>query len=505
MARNQVEIEFLVKQAVTKEITKIEKKLDSLNKKVKKTSKESADSFQKKFGGVASTALGFTFATAIAKASTAVINFGKESVQAGIAFEQQIRALNVQLSSTSDVFLPKLRTATQGLASDLSLVSAANRALALGLNEAQIPELFAAATARAKVLGVSVSSAVNDISTGIGRLSPLILDNLGIVFDSETVYKDYAATIGKTASNLTEFEKKQALTNAVIGSTTVLLDSVELSLNTAADAQERLNASVENFKGSIGGVITDIIAWTTEYDKANIIARQVTSVTGDITIEQKALGKTIKENTAITEAYDESVASLEKRLRGIAEIKFTEEVESERQLVEERLKVAKAEKKLNDIRSGRANPAGDRSDIVNSLAADAKKATEEIKLLEEKLNIFQLERQAGLNKGLGESESTALIIPNTIDLINKKTGDAIEPAEALRLKYAEAIQPLLDQKQGIKDINIELDNQVGQMEYLKSLRSDIVKSYTDEYEAIRRRTNAEPNRFAPVGFQIGLR
>lgn len=46
--------------------------------------------------------------------------------------------------------------------------------------------------------------------------SKLVLDNLGIVFKAEDAYKEYAASIGKTADKLTEAEKKQAFINKAL-------------------------------------------------------------------------------------------------------------------------------------------------------------------------------------------------------------------------------------------------------------------------------------------------
>jgi hypothetical protein len=53
----------------------------------------------------------------------------------------------------------------------------------------------------------------------LGRGSALILDNLGIVIDLEEAYESYAAQMGKTANQLTDVEKKQAMVNRVMRET----------------------------------------------------------------------------------------------------------------------------------------------------------------------------------------------------------------------------------------------------------------------------------------------
>jgi hypothetical protein len=95
---------------------------------------------------------------------------------------------------------------------------AANRAMVLGVadNTEEFTELMEIARDRARAMGLTIEQAFNDIVTGIGRGSPLILDNLGLVIDQVAANEDYASSLGKTADALTEEEKKQALLNAVL-------------------------------------------------------------------------------------------------------------------------------------------------------------------------------------------------------------------------------------------------------------------------------------------------
>ena len=61
-----------------------------------------------------------------------------------------------------------------------------------------------------------MNEALDDIVTGLGRGSAMILDNLGIVVNQTEAQKAYADSIGKTVEQLSEREKKQALINAVV-------------------------------------------------------------------------------------------------------------------------------------------------------------------------------------------------------------------------------------------------------------------------------------------------
>ena len=72
------------------------------------------------------------------------------------------------------------------------------------------------ARTKAKNMGITTTQAYNDIVTGLGRGSAMILDNLGIVVNSTEANEEYAKSIGKTAAQLTDAEKKQALINNVV-------------------------------------------------------------------------------------------------------------------------------------------------------------------------------------------------------------------------------------------------------------------------------------------------
>ena len=121
------------------------------------------------------------------------------------------------VGSSGDEMLAAMQQATAGTVSNSELMLAANRAIMLGVadNADEMSRLMAAAIERGRALGVSASQAVSDVITGIGRMSPQILDNLGIVGATKAI-DDYARALGKTSEQLTDVERKQALVNVVL-------------------------------------------------------------------------------------------------------------------------------------------------------------------------------------------------------------------------------------------------------------------------------------------------
>ena len=201
--------------------------------------------------GTSALGLGASFAGGMAAVAIGVIaDTGLELTKLGaqaIRVEDGFRSLMTSIGETSGSALDKLRAASLGTIDDTNLMLSANRAVMLGVADSadEMARLLSAAAARGRNLGVGTEQAFNDIVTGIGRMSPLILDNLGIVTGGEKAFEAYAASIGKTAEQLTDAEKKQFLVNKVLSDATPLA-------NDAASAFERLAAQQTNFRTNLG-------------------------------------------------------------------------------------------------------------------------------------------------------------------------------------------------------------------------------------------------------------
>jgi hypothetical protein len=204
-----------------------------------------------------------------------------------------------------DEFVGKLKSLANNQIATSDLVLASNRALALGISSDDLPGLLEAATKASVSLGISATQAFNDITTGVGRASPLILDNLGIVVDAVRVYKDYAANIGLSAEALTKQQKTAALSAAVMKNAakgaedfataqsrvTVALTTSKAALKEwweqtidsiarneeLADSINETADAVSDFATGIG-VLTDAIKGTEEAEK-NWIQRLIASKT----------------------------------------------------------------------------------------------------------------------------------------------------------------------------------------------------------------------------------
>lgn len=153
--------------------------------------------------------------------------------------------------------MDSVRTASLGMVSDYDIMQASSRAMMLGVGNSaeQLGQLMEVAAIRGRAMGISTTQAFNDIITGIGRMSPQILDNLGIITGGQKTFDAYAESIGKTAEALTDAEKKQALVNKAIEGTAGLLEQTGgLTRDTAGNweyAAAQIKTYTDNLKEAI--------------------------------------------------------------------------------------------------------------------------------------------------------------------------------------------------------------------------------------------------------------
>ncbi len=255
MATN-VDIAIRAKNEASGPIKQVSASLQDLDKSASSVTQGFANFATGGFGALlGGLGIGATVA-AVQQLGGAIMDLGRQ----GASFAT-LRASFDDLASTAgesgDQMLNALRNASQGMIADQDLILSANRAMMLGVaqNSQQMAQLLQVATARGRAMGMSSTDAFNDLVTGLGRMSPLILDNLGIVTGGEKVFDDYAKSLGRTASSLSDAERKQALFNKVVGESQALI-AAGSSVNPFA----KLDASMANLKIQAGTIAAPLAA-----------------------------------------------------------------------------------------------------------------------------------------------------------------------------------------------------------------------------------------------------
>lgn len=169
--------------------------------------------------------------------------------------ERSMRLQNVQ--QNLPFAIDKARSSTQGLINDFELSRLAIEANRLGV--AKSAEEFATMSEAAVKLGLSVGkdalSSVQDLTEGLGKGSPEVLNNLGIIIRAEDAYKQYAKQIGKLPEALTDAEKTQAKMTVGLEQAQKKAGEVTLNVDETTRSWIELKTELKNFADAVVPVI----------------------------------------------------------------------------------------------------------------------------------------------------------------------------------------------------------------------------------------------------------
>ncbi len=163
-------------------------------------------------------------------------------------------------------FIKRINEVSLGTISNLDAMAVTTKALTLGVvdNADAMAELVEIAITLGRAQGLTATKAVDDLTTALGRQSPMILDNLGIQLKLTEAYDIYADQLGKTAEELSDTEKQQAFLNAALqkgGEVARKLGGIQ---EDAAAQTEQLGAAFSNLKVEVGeslsGIVTPLIS-----------------------------------------------------------------------------------------------------------------------------------------------------------------------------------------------------------------------------------------------------
>jgi BMFP domain-containing protein YqiC len=265
--------------------------------------------------GMAGLAGAFTAGAVISFAQ----NIGGAVVQmAQLAGQSQLVASSMQglaasFGQSSDEMLNALKRASNGTIAEYDLMLGANKAMMLGVaqNADQLEGIMKVALSRGAAMGLSTTQAFDNLVTGLGRGSALILDNLGITMDSLRVAEEsYAASVGKTTEALTDQEKKQAMVNAVLKEA----ESVDLSnVDGMAQSFAQAQAAVTDMKAALGELFGPVI---------EAAARGVTNFAEGVTNVKEAVAEAMAEpaKQSIDQQIDAAAARLDVASRAYMDV-----------------------------------------------------------------------------------------------------------------------------------------------------------------------------------------
>lgn len=289
---------------IQKDVRKAEKSFNSLRKNIKKV-------------GLAIVKI--TAAVIALRAAYELANSAAKFDQAQQAFAN----LAASYEGNAQSIIESLRAASGETISTADLMTSAGTAMLLGIPIDKLVGMMEIARSASRITGQTIQAAFNDISKGMGRQSKLILDNLGIMVSAGEANKVYAKTLGKTASQLTDAEKKQAFFNATLKAGEDIVKRVKVENLTAAESMQRFSAIVDDTKILLGKLIitisTGVVGAFNFFAGAvyNVIQAIIRAIRVFVQLQEKIpfLGKQFKE-------VSKTLLEYEDRLKGIMEISF---------------------------------------------------------------------------------------------------------------------------------------------------------------------------------------
>ena len=170
-----------------------------------------------------------------------------------------------QIGASGSSIIARLKEITNGQLSVVDSATLANTALSAGFNTTQLEGFASVAAKASKVLGRDLSDSFNRLVKGAAKLEPELLDELGIFTRIEPAVQKYAASVNRSVSSLTEFERRQAFANAAIAEGNQKFGAIDIGGKNAQSSLERLSASFADLTQNATALIANVLAPLAEF------------------------------------------------------------------------------------------------------------------------------------------------------------------------------------------------------------------------------------------------
>lgn len=251
---NKLEVQIVLDDgSIQKGFVKLEQQADKTAKNTGKSFEENLTGKFKDLGkslGLVNLTAGLFLAEKAAQVFGAAINSALDQVLSGeklTKINKQFEVLSQQAGVSAEILRDSFKSAADGLVDDSDLIEVANKALIdLGSNANDLPKLLEIARKSSAVFGGDVVNNFEKINQAVATGQTRQLKSIGILLDAETVYASYAKSIGRATTELTQYEKEQAILNAVLQKGNNQFANIDPSTGKATDAFTRLSVATKN-------------------------------------------------------------------------------------------------------------------------------------------------------------------------------------------------------------------------------------------------------------------
>lgn len=167
-----------------------------------------------------------------------------------IGLQQGFAATTDRMGVSTDEFLAKLQDMSGGMITNRDLMESVNKGAALVGTEfaSTLPDAMGLVQKAALSTGQDFGFLMDSLVTGVGRVSPMILDNLGIQVQLSQVTERASEMFGKQASELSKTEQQMALNEIVLEK----LNDAYGNVPDVAQPMAKIRTSFTNIKDAVG-------------------------------------------------------------------------------------------------------------------------------------------------------------------------------------------------------------------------------------------------------------
>lgn len=255
-----------------KDIDSVGKSTQRLNRNTTRLGQASASagrSFSAQANGLGGLVGIYAAAAANVFAITAAFTALNRAAQFGTII-QGTQQLGQAVGTSGTEVVRTLKEITDGQLSVVEAATQANLALSAGFNVDQIEKLGSVALKASRALGRNLTDSFQRITRGAIKLEPELLDEIGIFTRIEPAVEAFAASINKSASQLTQFERRQAFVNQVIKDGEAAFADIQDEGSSTQEVFEKLVANFSDLAIVFGKFLADTLVPFAEFLDKNL-------------------------------------------------------------------------------------------------------------------------------------------------------------------------------------------------------------------------------------------
>ena len=171
-------------------------------------------------------------------------------------------ALTADIQGGSSAILSSLQKASAGMVTNAELMRQFNAAAQLiSVDFAKkLPDAMASVGKVAAATGQDMDFLMNSLITGVGRLSPAILDNLSIQVDLTAAYEDFADANGLVAGELTKAQQQMAVMNQATEKLQTNTAKMPEVFGSASQIFGAFRTDIQNIKDDVGSDLLPVFS-----------------------------------------------------------------------------------------------------------------------------------------------------------------------------------------------------------------------------------------------------